>query len=378
MSGISDGFSAGIESLNNNVLVYTARKCPTSWSELKTNVSKNIRACAKASTAFLSSSLGMSFVMGTFGIIVASVCAREHVDVFLVAIAQKVDHSVSLCFSRSHQNLTQNSSFLASWNIPSLKVCMGKIVGNSTMYCSALDHHHHFDHEVSLPVCNSTMKGIGDKITEYVVMKFMHKAHVSVKNVTCLSNHTMFANVQSGENDQENRFRNNTMCLSGTTRNHMPVYCWEGIDDSNQCKSLVLFFSAESIVVLTATVGSIIYNQCKVTVSKKSYKSLISLVPLTLSNALQLTASALGAKIFLNFFMSPCDPIDAGSNRVIISSTALYWASAASRLVDYCITSPFLEEPMLEEAIRLEECQNLPEGDDDEDEEGLINQVFIV
>ncbi|MBF5051338.1 hypothetical protein CLAVI_000981 [Candidatus Clavichlamydia salmonicola] len=56
MSGIGNGCSSGIQSLNDKLFVYMGRKCPSSWKELKTNVTKNIKTCAKLSTDLLNSS----------------------------------------------------------------------------------------------------------------------------------------------------------------------------------------------------------------------------------------------------------------------------------------------------------------------------------
>ncbi|MBF5051396.1 hypothetical protein CLAVI_001041, partial [Candidatus Clavichlamydia salmonicola] len=77
MSGIGNGFSSGVQFLNENFFVHTGRKFPSSFTELKDNVSKNVGTCAKICTAFLDSSLGLALAMGVAGIVTTSLCAGE-------------------------------------------------------------------------------------------------------------------------------------------------------------------------------------------------------------------------------------------------------------------------------------------------------------
>ncbi|MBF5051319.1 hypothetical protein CLAVI_000960 [Candidatus Clavichlamydia salmonicola] len=125
--GIGNGCSSGLESFNNKVLVYTGRRCPSSWGEVKTNISKNVRTCAKLCTAFLDSSLGMAVAMGVVGVATVSVCIGEDVaELAATALLPFVtpslpptalpvdDQKIFLCFKKSdHIKATGVSTFQA-------------------------------------------------------------------------------------------------------------------------------------------------------------------------------------------------------------------------------------------------------------------------
>ncbi|MBF5051346.1 hypothetical protein CLAVI_000989 [Candidatus Clavichlamydia salmonicola] len=77
--GISNGVTSGIEYFNRHVLDYTGRRFPSSMSELRANISRNIKTCAKTCTVFMDSSFGLACAMGVVGVAAASICAGDDV-----------------------------------------------------------------------------------------------------------------------------------------------------------------------------------------------------------------------------------------------------------------------------------------------------------
>ncbi|MBF5051322.1 hypothetical protein CLAVI_000963, partial [Candidatus Clavichlamydia salmonicola] len=58
--------------------------------------------------------------------------------------------------------------------------------------------------------------------------------------------------------------------------------------------------------------------------------------------------------MLINLLNSPSNPFAEVSKKIIVSSTALYWSSAASRLLGNCITSPIEEGQEAEEVLEVE------------------------
>ncbi|MBF5050972.1 hypothetical protein CLAVI_000595 [Candidatus Clavichlamydia salmonicola] len=421
MSVISNGLSSGIQSLNNNVFVHTGRQCPTSWSELKSNISRNISTCAKACTAFLDSSLGMACSMGVFGLAAASVCLQEDLTGFIVATVQD-NQSMSLCYNYGGQNHTQEESS-DSWTATGFDVCNDRVTGNHTMFCSVVDRsHHHVVHGVSLPVCNSSL-------VEDVFIKFTEGVWVSAQHAICTSNTTIFANAhRHGHENQTSRFLNHTQCIpdytishfendttshlddsdgitsfgddsddvttwdsddidnfenytmnhfDNHTMSHIPVYCWSPREAADRCQSMTLAFGIGSALVLTATVGKIVYNKYMAKSLQKGCKSARKLPACTFSDGILLAASGLGTGVLAASLISPCGPIDAGTKKVMMTSTALYWSSAASSLLSHCITSPKTAGSTFYDSIDSEEDAADPVTDGEHEEEGLISSVSV-
>ncbi|WP_194844544.1 hypothetical protein [Candidatus Clavichlamydia salmonicola] len=79
MTRIGNGFIAGLEYVNRNILDYTGRCFPSSLSDIRSNLSKNIRTCAKVGVVFMNSSFGLAFAMGVVGLTTSSLCVGEDV-----------------------------------------------------------------------------------------------------------------------------------------------------------------------------------------------------------------------------------------------------------------------------------------------------------
>ncbi|MBF5051348.1 hypothetical protein CLAVI_000991 [Candidatus Clavichlamydia salmonicola] len=77
MSGIGDGFSSWIQSLNNNVFIYAGRRCPSTWREITANVSNNAKNCAKRCVECAGSSLVQASIMGIIGLFARSAYKGE-------------------------------------------------------------------------------------------------------------------------------------------------------------------------------------------------------------------------------------------------------------------------------------------------------------
>ncbi|MBF5051367.1 hypothetical protein CLAVI_001010 [Candidatus Clavichlamydia salmonicola] len=195
MSGIGDGFSSGIQSLNNNILVYAGRRCPSSWRELKDNVTNNVRTCAKLCSAFLDSSLGLAVSMGVLGFTTASVCMQEdllevvattllplttsstYTTLYKVVTTAPVDEDkVGLCFHPKDYFTAYNITTTPSWKFG--KVGKGKNATDLSrdalgepyqIFCVQVEEYQSHQPSLEIPRC-SGLKGQGTGLLGYVFM----------------------------------------------------------------------------------------------------------------------------------------------------------------------------------------------------------------
>ncbi|MBF5051301.1 hypothetical protein CLAVI_000942 [Candidatus Clavichlamydia salmonicola] len=177
MSGIGSGFSSGIQYLNSNFFVHTGRKCPSSWTELKDNISKNMQTCAKICTAFLDSSLGLAVSMGIVGVVTTSLCAGEDmVDVVVTTLFPSITTTatttttittvpastliplsnrelVYLCTQGNKKFLEEDKIASQNWTLDQFGI--GQRVGHSLsqhdMYCVSLAAYHNKYPNTSFP-----------------------------------------------------------------------------------------------------------------------------------------------------------------------------------------------------------------------------------
>ncbi|MBF5051310.1 hypothetical protein CLAVI_000951 [Candidatus Clavichlamydia salmonicola] len=399
MSGIGRGFSSGLQSFNQQVLVYTGRQCPSNWAEFRVNISNNITTCAKACTAFLDSSLGVACAMGVVGLVTASVCAREDLSEILVATAQEVAQSASLCFSSSAQNLSSTTS----WNSSDFGVCKNHTNDNDTMYCTTVASYRSQFPGSSVPICNVSAMSMANNVTDYIVMQFTNGLWRYEEKSLCMSNQTMFSNIESGSEEKIPGFKQEAMCAPVNVSSGLDVYCWEGedvvgkvkggygggyVDSSmcvnsavpfiplipsghscNACNVLTLAFGAGSVLVFAGTMIKIFVRQCIKTRranAKRSCDGLQKFTIITMQDTLLLGASGTGSSVLaLSLLSLPafasldtlkaitsiqdfCDPEALPKEVLIIVSTSLYAASAISRLLGTCITSSIEKDFMFE------------------------------
>ncbi|MBF5051398.1 hypothetical protein CLAVI_001043 [Candidatus Clavichlamydia salmonicola] len=188
MKGIGQGFSSGIETFNNNVLVHIGRQCPTSWTELKANVSRNVKTCAKACTVFLDSSLGVAFAMGVVGMVTTSLCIGENMMEIIAnnllpmsteTAALSNDELVYLCMRGNAYIPTFKTQAprLQNWTVGAYGICQnGKILADHDIYCVSLkEYRERFPFNL-VPECQSTNwtgyseRKTGEKYLSYVFM----------------------------------------------------------------------------------------------------------------------------------------------------------------------------------------------------------------
>ncbi|WP_194844598.1 hypothetical protein, partial [Candidatus Clavichlamydia salmonicola] len=100
----------------------TGRSCPTSWKELKDNLSKNMKTCAKVCTAFLDSSFGLALAMGVVGIVTTSVCAgKDMIDVVAAALPHLSNSElVYVCMQGSADILGEGKISEKNWTLSQL------------------------------------------------------------------------------------------------------------------------------------------------------------------------------------------------------------------------------------------------------------------
>ncbi|MBF5051388.1 hypothetical protein CLAVI_001032 [Candidatus Clavichlamydia salmonicola] len=160
MAGIGNGFSSGIQSLNENFFVHTGRSCPTSWKELKDNLSKNMKTCAKVCTAFLDSSFGLALAMGVVGIVTTSLCAGEDmINVVAIALPPLSNSElVYLCVPGQQDILGQGKSGEKNWTLGQFGI--GQLSANEIsdydMNCFSLQEYHKQYPNTSVLECQAT------------------------------------------------------------------------------------------------------------------------------------------------------------------------------------------------------------------------------
>ncbi|MBF5051385.1 hypothetical protein CLAVI_001029 [Candidatus Clavichlamydia salmonicola] len=175
MSGIGNGFSSGIQSFNDHFLVYTGRQCPTSWVELKANISRNMKTCAKACTAFLDSSLGLAVSMGVVGIVATSLCAGEDMaEVIVTTLLPVTTNSqptpqptlsplsnaelVYVCAEGSTKipGHPQNTTKSANWTVGGYGICQyGGSIQDRDIFCISLQEYYKKFPDVVVPQCQA-------------------------------------------------------------------------------------------------------------------------------------------------------------------------------------------------------------------------------
>ncbi|WP_194844512.1 hypothetical protein [Candidatus Clavichlamydia salmonicola] len=394
MSGIRNGFSSGLQSFNNNIFVYTGRHCPTNCSEFKANLSRNMKTCAKACTAFLDSSLGMACAMGVLGIVAASVCVGEDLlDVVAATLLPMTTDSpppkdyekVLLCFKKQDHLYSQNQTSFTSLGTKNIGICWPDNVpkdSNEGVNCLKTSDYQKFFPNTSVPICQDTGSTDYDALvymfwnqTVWVVSPLINclsemaflvvsstngvdtdalnelsicsndpddvmvtlvAGEVGVKDndVSCWNNDTTI------QSKYKNYFVNTTTCIN-------PVAPSNNYPESHDCNRMMMAFGAGSIAVLIVTLGKIIYNQCRAKGPKNSKKGR-RLVALTLRDGLLLGASGLGSSVFV---LSLVDSHNPASKEIIVASTALYWASATFRLINNYITSSIEEKSIYDEKV---------------------------
>ncbi|MBF5051298.1 hypothetical protein CLAVI_000939 [Candidatus Clavichlamydia salmonicola] len=177
MSGIGNGFSSGIQLLNDKLFVHTGRSCPSSWKELKDNVSKNAKTCAKICTAFLDSSFGLAVAMGVVGVVTTSLCAGEDmIDVVSTTLFPSIttittttmtaptlsplpnNELVYLCASGRHSPLGLGKIAERNWSIGQFGVGQEDAdkLSHYDVWCFSLQEYRNQYPNTSAPDCQAT------------------------------------------------------------------------------------------------------------------------------------------------------------------------------------------------------------------------------
>ncbi|MBF5050973.1 hypothetical protein CLAVI_000596 [Candidatus Clavichlamydia salmonicola] len=366
MSGIGNGFSSGIERFNNNFLGHTGRRCPVSWSEVKANVSNNVRTCAKACTAFLDSSLGLAVSMGVLGLVTASVCAGKDMLEVITTLPLGYENIV-LCFKKQDHLLSQNQKTFISWNISNFGVCTGEemdLNANETINClRTYDYKKSFP-QTLLPICGYT--GLLNKDAP-VFMSWKQGVWTVSKNISCMYD-LDFTVGSSALGKDKDVLQNSRICQGDHSHptgfvtpeevqlRDKDIDCWDNNTDiekkfekffinttctnpivsydCNTCNGMMIAFGVGSIAVILTTLGTI-YKQYRATALKTSKKG-VRLAALSLQEGLLISASGLGSSVFALSLANPCSPV---GKEVVTASTVLYIASASTRLLRNCITS---------------------------------------
>ncbi|WP_194844543.1 hypothetical protein [Candidatus Clavichlamydia salmonicola] len=191
-------------------------------------------------------------------------------------------------------------------------------------------------------------------------------------------------NDPSGRNEIKNVYYEGYFTDTSTCRHAI-------ISKDLSCNDMALIFGVGSALVLTTTVIKVIYRHCKKRSSKKStdrFDRAKRLASVTLQDGLLLGASSLGSSVILTSLLDsdPSGVLSEVNKKIIVSSTAFYWSSAASRLLGNCITSPIEEGQEAEEVVEVElpmlavmDSKAIPPIDSGEGEkDGLTTEVIIV
>ncbi|MBF5051302.1 hypothetical protein CLAVI_000943 [Candidatus Clavichlamydia salmonicola] len=464
MPGIGNGLSSGIQSLNNNVLVHIGRQCPSSWTDLKANISRNMKTCAKVCTAFLDSSFGLAVSMGIVGIVTTSLCIGEDiVEVVVTTLFRSPNTSVATLSALSNNELvylcTQGyQDFLQQGKIAENNWTIGQFgIGQENknsfseydIYCFSLQEYQDKYPNTSFPKCletdwtKQTNYNASKRYFTYVyVEQTSWNSGFELKNLTDCMMKGVFdmlstSNAIFSEKDSLASYKppsvqnvtgnDRTKANDGVDRG---AYCWRHSEnmrsqfpqyfpDTNNCTMskvptlppnttlmplttdvpginssclpcniMMIAFGVCSSLVLTTTVGKIIYKQCKAQGFKKSKnasRKARSLAALTLEEGLLLSASGIGLGALIVSVIDPCGPVDESAKKIVMASTVLYWTSAASRLLSNCITSPIGKELTQMEDVIVElpmlaasEPALKASGADEEKEEKTIVPVVVV
>ncbi|MBF5051383.1 hypothetical protein CLAVI_001027 [Candidatus Clavichlamydia salmonicola] len=407
MTGIGNGLFIGFQSFNDHIGSYTGRQFPSSWTELQANVSNNIRTCAKACTVFLDSSVGLACAMGVFGIAATSVCAGQ--DVMEVVIdtlsanvsqTQKNDGNMVVCMKMGDHLLSQKINTWTGWTTNNFVPCLNKRSNDSMdgLQCLRKSQYQKEFSCASLPSCS-----ISDSTThdEYIFMSWNGSFWLLNEIIKCTTESTLLLGKSSNSaisSKDITNLKKQSMCQDapeGTKPGHLgdgeqglsdrlDVLCWDKASDIanltniakkylvntttcedaiepsncnlglNACSKMMIVFGVGSAVVLTATVGKIIYKQY----TSQRFSNLRStsvkskqLLTLALQDGLLLGASGLGTGVLLSSIADPFSPVSDSTKRVASASTALYFTSAAARILMTGITSSVGQIPVDEEGV---------------------------
>ncbi|MBF5051349.1 hypothetical protein CLAVI_000992 [Candidatus Clavichlamydia salmonicola] len=418
MTGLGNGFSSGIQSLNDKLFLHTGRRCPSSWKELKTNVSKNVTTCAKMCSAFLDSSLGMAISIGVLGLATASVCMQEDfIEVVATTLfpattpalplttAIPIEDKVAFCFSGKDHMKANNLTKISSW--VGSKIGTGK---NKTALTDSEEADKIFCVEVvsyrsqfpsqELPKCSSFSNpelsswvpyyfiSWGDgfwNVSSSVrcVMQSLHASKINLDAVLFPPKNTLVDPCERGSSDAvadpycfkdtDNTVKQAplyfldpswcnissqlTTMTSVTTSSIFPTIIPVDTNNCTACDSMTLAFGVGSLVILTATLTKLIYKQCKKSSKikcKNPSNRLCKILILTMQEGLLLVASKVGFGVFISSVKDICKPISENNRQMLVISTALYLSSATIRLIGTCITSPIEEDQEPEEVVGID------------------------
>ncbi|WP_194844565.1 hypothetical protein, partial [Candidatus Clavichlamydia salmonicola] len=341
--------SLGVEYVNSNFLSYTGRRCPSSFSELRTNISKNIRTCAKACSVFLDSSFGLACAMGVVGLTTSSLCAGEDVLALMtttilpstaapttfpvnISVVNDPDpHTkmVILCFHKTVDYLGSNvslnawaSNFSQMCHTPPVEIDCSSILNDSfvndslsSIQCGNLGlfgSTQHVSHDVS---SFGVLRGDGSGLINalecvktgvfYVANHTVHKALdvLNLKQATCkISNGSDSfyprSNVDPFCFDNSNNYSYSVIDLADIQRRCLVPFDSASspstvasfveatmVDSCNACSTATVVFGVGSASVLVLTTIKALYQQHKV---RKLHHSRGSYVGLRQATAIML------------------------------------------------------------------------------------------
>ncbi|WP_194844574.1 hypothetical protein, partial [Candidatus Clavichlamydia salmonicola] len=381
---------SGIEFLNKNFFVYTGRQCPSTLSGLKDNVLKNMKTCTKACTAFLNSSLGVAFAMGVVGVVTASLCSGKVMD------SLPIDYEkVLLCFTKQDHLLSQNETNFTPWETQNFLTCNTYDTGpNKEVNCLKTSDYQKFFPKTEVPICSHVKSVDEDNDEDSIFMFWDQGMWIWNQAINCIdkSNFRLEATatgmptaavhqarICASNNEQE--IDSKDLQLGEEKLKQLDIVCWEDqrqirdkftqyfsknrtcinpkgpsddplkFNDCSPCNGMMIIFALGSMAVLFTILRKIIYKQYRTKGPENSKKG-ARLAALTLQEGLLISASGLGSSVFVIALADPCSSV---AKEVTATSTALYWTSAACRLLSNCITSPLGEErTAAEEVVEVE------------------------
>ncbi|MBF5051304.1 hypothetical protein CLAVI_000945 [Candidatus Clavichlamydia salmonicola] len=428
MTRVGSGFSSGIQFLNENLFVHTGRSCPSSWSELKANVSNNIKTCAnniktcaKMWSAFLDSSLGGAISMSVLGLATASVCMQENlieamattllpITVPLSTSLPLDDEKVLVCFSKIDYTAATKYNGAPQWSGENYGRCNTPTTKDKIdeVHCVVVSAFKKRFPQMQFPSCPALSKSgyqsqglyTQDDFLGAVFIFWSNGLWLLSKEVVCMLQSVSYSiGVGNQNRDFDLKLTSAKCTFSAISRNvSTNAICWNQKDDMrskypkafipsdqcvdpshpttasphmtmtpsihieenicSSCSSMLLVFGVGSALVLMATLVKIIYKQCKKT-NRIRYKNsddrFGKFLILSIQEGLLLGASEVGCGVLVSSVRDLCSPVSKDAKQVLGLSTALYIASAATRLLGNCITSPV-----------------------EEDEDGLIDSVVVV
>ncbi|MBF5051363.1 hypothetical protein CLAVI_001006 [Candidatus Clavichlamydia salmonicola] len=435
MGAIGSGFSVGVKYFNEKVLSYTGRRCPSSISELRVNVSKNIKTCTKLCTAFLDSSFGLACAMGVVGLTASSLCAGEDVVNIITTTMLPVttlattnasvvkDNSttemVFLCFKDTGSLILKDSQ-IYDWtnpltnpleNIcadPHIEVDCGSILNNTELNSTVLKHElmdleetqasyeHYFGHVHDLTksypaeelyrLCDSNVTMLVKSI-ECLQESIFYVANQTIGKLLKLSNLRQGVCKTNNFGDLVIKENLDIFCFNSSldliyrsvhANNVSDEYLWplpsvlpttaanlltsSSTDSCNTCNTATLVFGVGSAATLLATTMKTLYQQHKERRINRSNISCLGLRKATavlVNDGLLIAASGLGSSVLMNSLLHPCVPVDEVTNKMVVASTVLYGASAASKMLGalVCASEKALDEEAIIELQELNEYE---------------------